>query len=282
MGKVLNIGDRTVGQGSPVFVIAELGINHNGDLVTAEQMVREAVASGADAVKLQTYITEKRVPRDSPIFDLLKGCELTFDEQSELFRLGAELGVTVFSTPFDDESLEFLKGVGCPALKVASFDVVNEKLLDGIAATELPVILSRGMSTGKELDRAIGILGEHGSPYAILHCVSAYPVNDMGSLNLSTISYLASRYGCPVGFSDHTLGVEAPVVAVSAGADIIEKHFTLNTAQDGPDHAISADPSTLAEMVRGIRRMEEFLGSVVDGPVAAESDILQYRRPSSR
>ncbi|MCK4911921.1 MAG: N-acetylneuraminate synthase family protein, partial [Thermodesulfovibrionales bacterium] len=114
MEKVLNIGDRTVGQGSPVFVIAELGINHNGDPAVAGKLVREAVASGADAVKLQTYITEKRVPRDSPIFDLLKGCELSFDEQSELFRLGAELGVTVFSTPFDDESLEFLKGVGCP------------------------------------------------------------------------------------------------------------------------------------------------------------------------
>ena len=276
----IHFGDRSIGDGNPVFIVAEVGINHNGDLNLARQLLEKAKESGADAVKLQTYLTEKRVPKDSPIFDLLKKCELSYEEQKELFSMGHDLGLSVFSTPFDDEAVDFLDQVGVPILKVASFDIVNKKLLTRMAATGRPVIMSRGMATREELESALSIFDHQGTQSAILHCVSAYPVKSESDLNLSTIRYLKEHYQRPVGLSDHTLGIEAPVWAVAAGAQIIEKHFTLSTNMEGPDHAISADPATLEKMVSSIRRFESALGKPVSGPIGAEEDILQYRRPS--
>ena len=265
---------------APVFIIAEVGINHNGDMALAHELLIKAHGAGADAVKLQTYKTEKRVAADSPIFSLLKDCELSHPQQAELFELGRELGITVFSTPFDIEAIDFLRDVGCELYKVASFDIVNRELLRNIAAIGRPVILSRGMATDKELVAALEIFDSSGVASAILHCVSAYPVPSVADLNLSTIEYLRQHYKKAVGFSDHTIGIEGPVWAVASGARIIEKHFTLDTKMDGPDHAISADPATLTEMVNQIRSVEQALGSPVHGPVEAEKDILQYRRNS--
>ena len=276
----IHFGDRSIGDGNPVFIVAEVGINHNGDLNLARQLLEKAKESGADAVKLQTYLTEKRVPKDSPIFDLLKKCELSYEEQKELFSMGHDLGLYVFSTPFDDDAVDFLDQVGVPILKVASFDIVNKKLLTRMAATGRPVIMSRGMATREELESALSIFDHQGTQSAILHCVSAYPVKSESDLNLSTIPFLKEQYNRPVGYSDHTLGIEAPVWAVAAGAQIIEKHFTLSTNMEGPDHAISADPATLEKMVSSIRRFESALGKPVSGPIGAEEDILQYRRPS--
>jgi len=276
--QVIELGKRTIGKGAPVFVIAEVGINHNGDMKLAEELVRAAAKAGADAVKLQTYTTEKRVAKDSPIFGLLKNCELSHEEQKELFGLGGELGVMVFSTPFDEEAVDFLKETGSLLIKVASFDVVNKRLLKKIAGTGLPVIVSRGMATMEELASALDILDSGNAKSAVLHCVSAYPVPSFADLNLSTIRDLEEKLARPAGFSDHTIGISAPVWAVAAGAKIIEKHFTLDTKMEGPDHAISADPTTLREMVDSVREVEAALGSPVSGPIGAEKDILQYRR----
>jgi sialic acid synthase SpsE len=276
----VGIGQRFIGDGAPVFVIAEVGINHNGDIGLAEQLIREAKVAGADAVKLQTYVTEKRVPSDSPVFDILKQCELSFDQQRELFQLGADLGVMVFSTPFDEESVAFLNEIGAPCMKVASFDVVNTKLLGHIAATGKPVIISRGMADSNELDLALQTLDSTGSPYVVLHCISAYPIHALSDLHLSTVPALKERYACPVGFSDHWVGPDAAVMAVAAGAQAIEKHFTLDTTMDGPDHVMSADPRTLRTMIEEIRRVEEAMGAPVFGSIEAEVGTLAARRPT--
>ncbi len=276
----IRFGDWSIGEGSPIFIVAEIGINHNGDMGIAERLLLEAREAGADAVKLQTYVTEKRVPKDSPIYGLLKECELSYRQQRELFKLGRDLGLCVFSTPFDEEAVDFLAQESAPLFKVASFDVVNKRLLEKIAAMQRPVILSRGMATRQELDMAVKIVDRRETPSVLLHCVSAYPVKSVEDLNLATIAHLKREYLRPVGYSDHTLGTEAPVWAVAAGALVIEKHFTLATTMKGPDHAISADPRTMKEMVTQIRRVERALGTPVQGPIEAEQGILQYRRPT--
>jgi sialic acid synthase SpsE len=278
--ETVQIGKREIGDGRPVFIVAEVGINHNGDMKIARELMEKAKESGADAVKLQTYETEKRVPKDSPIYDLLKGCELTYDEQRELFALGRDLGLTVFSTPFDDAAVAFLDQEDTPLLKVASFDIVNHALLSKMASCGRPVIMSRGMATDRELEEALKIFDQKGVSVAVLHCISAYPVQSVADLNLSTIRFLKERYQRPVGYSDHTLSIEAPVWAVAAGAQIIEKHFTLSTTMEGPDHAISSDPDMLKKMVETIRSVETAMGEPVSGPIDAETEILQYRRPS--
>jgi sialic acid synthase SpsE len=276
----LQLGRHRVGDGQPVYVIAEVGINHDGDFATAVKLLEQAAWAGASAVKLQTYITEKRVPKGSPIFDILKKCELSFTQQKELFQRGADAGVDVFSTPFDDESVDFLVEVGAPCFKIASFDIVNRKLLQKVAAQKRPVVVSRGMADQQEIDTAVAVLREHGAPFALLHCVSAYPVASHTDLNLSTMGALKARYGCPVGFSDHTLGIEAPTLAVAAGAELVEKHFTLSKTAPGPDHGMSTEPAELKQMVDAFRRVREMMGRPVWSSIEAEKGILQYRRPS--
>jgi len=279
--KVLNFGGRKIGQDCPVFVIAEVGINHNGDMKLAEKLLIEAVKAGADAVKLQTYLTEKRVGRDSPVYDILKKCELSFDEQERLFELGHELGVMVFSTPFDDDSVEFLESVNTPVYKVASFDSVNKTLLRKISATKKPVIMSTGMTSLDELGAAWKALGGKddgtGCDLALLHCVSSYPLDDKKA-NLAVVPYLHELHGGPVGYSDHTIGIEVPALAVAAGAQLIEKHFTLDTSASGPDHAMSADPKTLQKMIEKIRWVEKVMGVRTLGVREAETSIVPFRR----
>ena len=276
----IQINGEDVGDNCPVYVIAEIGINHNGKLDVAKELIDRAKWAQADAVKLQTYITEKRVPADSPIFDLLKQCEFDFEQQRELFAYGNEKGIDIFSTPFDEECVDFLSSVDTPCYKVASFDVTHKTLLDKISRQGRPVIVSRGMASRQDLDNALGAFGEPGIPFAILHCVSAYPVKSLKDLNLRTIQALKDHCQCPVGFSDHTIGTEAARIAVAAGATIIEKHFTLSKKGDGPDHAISVEPEELKDLVAGIRLVQDAMGEAVWQATEVEKDILQYRRYS--
>lgn len=280
MKDIIEIDGRKIGEGEEVFVIAEIGLNHNGDFETAKRLIDEARKAGASAVKFQTYITEKRVPKDSPIFGILKECELDFDKQKELFRYADDTGITIFSTPFDDESVDFLASIGAPCYKIASFDIVNKNLLKKVAACGKPSIVSRGMATMEEIDTAVEILTGSGSKIALLHCVSAYPVPKEASLNLYTINALKERYHCPVGFSDHTLGIDAAAYAVAAGASIIEKHFTLSRKAKGPDHALSVEPSELKGLIDNARWVNGMMGEKVWASVEAEKDILQFRRVS--
>ena len=281
--KLIKIAGFKVGTGMPVYVIAEVGINHDGDMEKAVQLIREAKKSGADAVKLQTYITESRVPKDHAVYGILKQCELSHAHQKELFDLGKDLEFTVFSTPFDDESVDFLESLDTPVYKIASFDSVNTQLLKKVSSTGKPIIMSTGMTSLEELGAAWTALGGNddgtGCDLMLMHCVSSYPLEDTRA-NLSVISYLNSIHGGPVGYSDHTIGIKIPMLGVAAGATLIEKHFTLDVSSEGPDHGMSADPSTLSELVTGIRLVEKILGPREMGVRDAESDALSFRRPS--
>ena len=174
--KILKIGRASVGLGKPVHIIAEVGINHDGDMGKAVELVRQAKTAGADSVKLQTYVTEHRVPKDHAVYGILKQCELSHAEQKELFDLGKELGITVFSTPFDDESVDFLESIDTPVYKIASFDSVNTKLLAKVSSTNKPVIMSTGMTSLDELGLAWKALGGKedgkGCDLLLMHCVS--------------------------------------------------------------------------------------------------------------
>jgi N,N'-diacetyllegionaminate synthase len=275
---VVDINGRKIGQGHSVFVIAEIGINHNGDFNIAKELINKAKWSGADAVKLQTYITEKRVSKTSPIFDILKQCELSFNQQKDLFDYARNEKIEMFSTPFDEESVDFLYSINAPCYKIASFDIVNKKLVKKIASQKRPVIISRGMATQLEIDTAVHIMNKNAVDIILLHCISAYPVSSYSSLHMETIRALKQRYSCPVGFSDHTLGIEAAKYSVAAGADVIEKHFTLSRDSKGPDHSLSAEPHKLKEMIEDIRMVSDMLGEPVWSSVDVEKDILQYRR----
>ena len=282
--KLIKIADRKVGRGEQTFIIAEIGINHNGDMKLARRLITEAKQAGVDAVKLQTYITEKRVTKNSPIYCILKQCELSFDQQKELFELGRDLGVMVFSTPFDEESVDFLASIDCPIFKIASFDSVNLKLLRKVAATGRPVILSTGMTSLVELSVAWSALGGKedgtGCDLAILHCISAYPTN-LDDANLAAVTYLDDNHGGPVGFSDHTIGIDATRYSIFAGATLIEKHFTLDCQMDGPDHKLSADLVTMKALVEAVRQAEIIRGIGELRVRDVERDTFQYRRQSS-
>lgn len=278
MSRIINIGDREIGKNKKVFITAEIGINHNGDIEIAKKLIKAAKDAGTDAVKLQSYITEKRVEKDSPIFGILKKCELSFRQQRELFEYANSQNIIIYSTPFDDESIDFLESINCVCYKIASFDVTNLKIIYKVSKTKKPVIISRGMANRKEIDSAVNIIKKNMAKFAILHCISAYPVKFLKDLNLRTIRVLSEIYKCPCGFSDHTIGIEATKYAVSSGAELIEKHFTLSKNMDGPDHSISAEPQEMKKMVSEIREIESMLGEEVWKPIEVEKNILQYRR----
>lgn len=277
MKEIINIGNRKVGKGQPVFIVAEAGINHGGNIETAIKMIKEAAKCGADAIKFQTYITEKRVKKGSPLYPILKKCELKEDSYKELFRVARKNKIIFFSTPFDKESVDLLTALPVPVFKVASFLIVNWDLLEYIAAKGLPVIASRGMANIKEISRAVRIFEKNDIDYALLHCVSAYPAKEK-DVNLNIISSLRNRFKCVVGYSDHTLGIKVPVYSVALGASIIEKHFTLDKNQEGPDHKFSADPNDLKKMVSEIRDLEKILGSGEIRLLDVEKDSLKYRK----
>ena len=276
MKEKIQIGNQNIGKDSPIFIIAEVGINHNGDMKTAFDLIDKAKWAGASAVKFQTYITEKRVADDSPIFNILKQCELSFDQQKELFDYANSKNIIAFSTPFDSESVEFLSEINSPCFKVASFDLVNTHLLKVIAKQKKPVIISRGMANMEEIDIAMNILNN--IPSVLLHCISAYPVPNVSSLNLSTIAALEERYQSIIGYSDHTLDIEASQFAVACGAKVIEKHFTLSQTMEGPDHVISSDPKQLRELIERCKLVNEMMGNPAWESIEVEQEILQYRR----
>ncbi|RPH52393.1 MAG: N-acetylneuraminate synthase [Desulfobacteraceae bacterium] len=279
MDRKIEINRQPIGDGQPVYFIAEVGINHNGDARIAEKLIRAAARSGVNAVKFQTYITEKRIKQDSPIFAILKKCELSFKVQANLKAFAEAEGVTFFSTPFDTDSVDFLTGIDVPAFKIASFELVNLMLVRKIASAGKPVIASRGMACRSEIDAAVDIFTENHVPYALLHCVSAYPTA-LEDVNLNVIRNLGQLYPCPIGYSDHTLGIHAPVIAVAVGARIIEKHFTLDRNMEGPDHSLSVDPGQMSDMIRNCREVNIMCGEGRIDPSKAEAQFFWLRRPS--
>lgn len=279
-----------MGPGHPCFVIAEAGVNHNGDLRLAHRLVDVAAASGADAVKFQTFRPEGLVSaraasapyqRDRGAAtqrEMLESLTLPRPAWSELAAHAAERGLAFLSTAFDPESLELLLEVGVPAVKIPSGELDNVRFIARTASSGLPVLLSTGLGTLDEVAAALEAASA-APAVALLHCVTAYPA-PVPSSNLRAMATMAERFGVPVGWSDHTEGPVTAVAAVALGAAVLEKHVTSDRSLPGPDHAASADPDGLAEYVAAVRAAEACLGDGVKRPAEAELPNLRFARRS--
>jgi len=289
----ITIDDRVVGAGEPVYIVAELSGNHRHDYATAVELIHVAAAAGADAVKLQTYTADTlTIACDRPDFrigegtawagrtlhDLYSEACTPWDWQPLLMAEARRLGLQLFSTPFDATAVDFLEKMEVPCHKIASFELVDLKLIQRVAATGKPLILSTGMAARGEIDEALAAARDSGATQiALLKCASAYPAPPE-AMNLRTLPDLAAHTGCVVGLSDHSLGIAAPVAAVALGAAIIEKHLTLDRAAGGPDAGFSLEPPEFAAMVRAVRETEAALGTVHYGASEKEEASRVFRR----
>lgn len=265
-----------------VYIIAEIGINHNGDLAIAKELVEAAATAGADAVKFQFWEATE-LSSDPETVELLRSWELEPHEWEDVARTAASADVDFFASVFDEASVDQLVAFDPPAIKVASGDVTNVPLLESIAATKTPVIMSTGMAVTSEIATAVETIRRYHDEVSLLHCVSSYPV-DIDALNLRAMDTLRSAFDVPVGFSDHTKGTLAPALAVARGARIVEKHVTLDRDMEGPDHSLSLEPPDLEEMVERIRTVESGLGDgrLVVEPTEEESKTSMRRGLTAR
>lgn len=280
---VVEIGGRRVGSGEPCFIIAEAGVNHNGDMDLAHRLIDAAAGAGADAVKFQAFVTEELVTAAAPKagyqlattsgggdqFSMLKALELTGAQLDALRRHCDTRGVVFLCTPYDVPSADMLDRLGVAAYKIASTDTSNTPFLRHLAAKGRPVLLSTGMSTLAEVEAAVTALDAVHDRLILLHCTSEYPAPPEEA-NLRAMATMAAAFACPAGFSDHTMGIEVAGWALALGACVIEKHFTLDRAAPGPDHRASIEPDELAALVAMARRVERALGDGVKRPTASE------------
>jgi N,N'-diacetyllegionaminate synthase len=283
------LGGKTIGSSSGVFVIAEIGINHNGSVEQAARLIDAAADSGADAVKFQTFRADRLmvVSGDRLVqqqnggetaFQMFRRLELSFEDHERLKAQADRRGVVFLSTPFDEESADFLDGLGVPAFKIASSDITHRPLLRHLAGKGKPLLLSTGMSHLDEVEEAVAVLREGGARnIALLHCVSTYPAPP-DSLNLKAIQTLQERFQLPVGYSDHSEGIFFSLIAAALGAGILEKHFTLDRNGPGPDHKVSIEPEDLRELVTRLPMVRASLGNGCKHPTPAE----EQSRLSSR
>ncbi|MDD1668758.1 MAG: N-acetylneuraminate synthase [Methanomicrobiales archaeon] len=294
MPEKVRIGERWIGEGEPVFIIAEAGVNHNGDPGMAERLVAAAAEAGADAIKFQSFTTDDLVTgtaakaayqrtgagEETTQHGMLRHLELPKEALPRLFRSAADHGLVFLSSPFDERAVDELEGVGVPAYKIASGELTNTPLLEAMARKGKPAILSTGMAELEEIGEAIRTLREGGlSGIILLHCVSMYPA-PLAGVNFRVIPALRAAFGLPVGYSDHTLGIIAPPVAVALGACLIEKHLTLDRDLPGPDHRMSLEPREFGEMVRAIRDVESGLGTGVKEIAGGEAELRGLVRRS--
>jgi N,N'-diacetyllegionaminate synthase len=269
-----------------VYIIAEAGVNHNGDPELAEQLVRAAHQAGANAVKFQTFKAEALATQkaekanyqkansaaNESQLDMLRSLELGVDDHKKLFKLCRDIGIDFMSSPFDEESADFLADLGVKRIKVPSGEITNFPYLRHIARLGLPVILSTGMSFLGEVEEALEVMTANGlglEDITLLHCTSEYPA-PYQEVNLAAMKTMAQAFGVPVGYSDHTNGLEITFAAVALGAVVIEKHFTLDQNLPGPDHKASIEPDQLAELVRGVRHCSAALGDGRKKPTKSE------------
>jgi N-acetylneuraminate synthase/N,N'-diacetyllegionaminate synthase len=289
----IKIDNKFIGEGEPVFIIAEAGVNHNGSIALAKKLVDAAKNAGADAVKFQTFKTERVVTRhaekadyqkradpNESQYEMLKKLELKDAEFRYLLNYAKKKGITFLSSAFDKESVDLLGDLGVSAFKIASGEITNLPLLEYIAKKKKPIVLSTGMSTLGEIEDALSAIRHNGTEDIILlHCVTSYPAKKEDS-NLKAIESLKQRFRLSVGFSDHTLGITIPLAAVALGAVLIEKHFTLDKRLPGPDHMASLEPNELAEMVSAIRDVEKALGTGSRRLTQEEKEIRKKVRRS--
>jgi N-acetylneuraminate synthase len=283
---VVSIGGRTVGDGQPCYIVAEIGINHNGDVAQAKRLISVASAAGCDAVKFQkrtievVYRPEELAkPRESPFGetngDLKRGLEFGYKQYREIDDFARDSGMPWFASCWDERSVDFVDQFDPPCYKIASASLTDDRLLCHTRAKGKPLILSTGMSTLEQIDHAVQVLGSDN--LILLHTCSTYP-SDYEELNLRVISLLRERYGVPVGYSGHETGLPSSVAAVAIGACMIERHITTNRALWGSDHAASLEPNGIVRLVRDIRLVEISMGDGVKRVVASELPIIQKLR----
>jgi sialic acid synthase SpsE len=290
----VRIGDSTVGRGETVYVVAEAGVNHDGIVERALELVDAAADTGADAVKFQVFDVDRLVAEGTEKAEyqrranggsesqdaMLRRLQLGRSDFEAIAERAAARGIAFLATPFDEESVDLLVELGVPAIKIASPDLVNLPLVEYAARTGLPVVLSTGMADLDESRAAVAAAQAAGATdLVVLHCVSAYPARPQDA-NLAAMATLARELDVPVGFSDHTLGTAVAVAAAALGACLIEKHLTLDRTAPGPDHAASLEPQELADMVLACRTASEAIGDGVKRPVAAELENISVTRRS--
>jgi len=282
----VEIGNRLVGEGEPCFIIAEAGVNHNGDINLAKRLIDIAKEAGASAVKFQTFKAEEVVTKDAEKaryqkettgaqesqFEMIKKLELSEKDFLDLFTYAQEKGIIFLSSPFDQGSVDLLDEFGVPAFKIGSGEITNFPLLKHIAKKGKPIVLSTGMATLGEVAEAVEVIRKEGAAEIILlHCVSSYPAK-IEDMNLKAMETLKTAFQLPVGLSDHSIGVTIPIAATALEASIIEKHFTLDKNLPGPDHQASLEPEELRQMVKAIRDIEKAMGDGTKRPTAEEEE----------
>lgn len=292
--KKVKIGDRIIGEDEPTFIIAEAGVNHNGDIKLAKKLIDAASDAGADAVKFQTWVTEEIITKDVPKpkyqlrttrieesqYDMLKKLELSWDDHLVLKDYANECGILFSSTPGEEKSTDLLESLGVKFFKIGSDDLTNHPLLEYVASKGRPMIVSTGMGNLGEIEEAMNIISSTGNEDVILlHCTFEYPPA-FRDLNLRVINTMQRAFQIPVGYSDHTTNFVASIAAVSLGASVIEKHITLDKTLLGPDHAASLEPGEFKELVRNIRDCEEALGSCIKKPSPPELENMKIARKS--
>jgi pseudaminic acid synthase len=289
----MEIKGKKTGAGHPVYIVAELSANHGGSLEKAKQTIRAAAEAGADAIKVQTYRADTvTIDCDNEIFTIKGGtiwdganlyslyeqAYTPWEWHGELQQVAHECGLGFFSSPFDNTAVDFLEELNVPCHKVASFELVDLPLLRKIGSTGKPVIMSTGMASKEEIREAVDVLKAAGcGELILLKCTSSYPA-DPAEANLNTLPDLASEFGCPVGLSDHTMGIAVSVASIALGACLIEKHFTLSRADGGPDSSFSLEPSEFKELVGSVRIAEKSLGEVRYGGTESEEKSKAHRR----
>lgn len=292
MMREIIISGRHIGEQYPPYVIAEVSANHNGRIENALKLIQSAKQAGADAVKLQTY-TPDTITLDSDgedfqihgglwdgrtLYDLYREAYMPWDWHAQLFAYAREIGITIFSTPFDETAVDLLEDLDAPAYKIASFEAVDLPLIRYVAKTGKPMIISTGMANMDEIQAAVDAARSGGcEQIAILRCVSGYPA-PAADYNLRTITDMIARYGCVTGLSDHTLNNATAIASVALGASVIEKHFTLSRADGGPDGSFSLEPHELADLCVNVRTAWEALGRVDYSCKPSESGNVKFRR----
>ena len=289
----LHIGNKIIGEGRPCFIIGEAGVNHNGSLKLAQKLVDVAKRAGVDAVKFQTFKSEhlvtaqgemaeyqkKNIGKTESQLAMLKKLELDYEDFRKLKRYCDKKKIMFLSTPHTDDAVDFLNSL-VPVFKIGSGDLTNIPLLEKIAKRRKPMIVSTGMATLKEVKDAVHAIRKAGNRKIILlHCTTNYPC-PFQEVNLKAMVTLEKKFGLPTGYSDHTAGIVVPVMAVTLGAKVIEKHFTLDKDLPGPDHKASLEPHELKEMVGMVRDAEKALGNGVKKPTASEERIKKVARKS--
>jgi len=291
--KKIKIGNKIIREGNPCFIIAEAGVNHNGDIKLAKKLVDVAKEAGADAVKFQTFKAENVVTENAAMAsyqkrnikkketqqEMLKEMELDYKDFIRLKKYCDKKKIIFLSTPHSEDAIDFLEDL-VPAYKVGSGDLTNLPFLEKIAKKKKPIILSTGMATLSEVKEAVRTIKRaKNNKIILLHCTTNYPCS-LEEVNLRAMLTLKKEFNLPVGYSDHTLGILVPVMAVTMGARVLEKHFTLDKHLPGPDHKASLEPDELKEMIKAVRNVEKTLGNGIKKPTRSEEKIKKVARKS--